>query len=184
VGDNPEPYLIPLVHHLDERGDLQKFPSPQILWSPESSILDSYISRSRAEVFRGLHCQVGTVEQHKAFTVLEGQAHLFAVLLSGFSLKRQIKRRYQLDASSKTALVVPPGWATGYLARDEGTTIWAISSSEYQPENELIVNPACLQPWLDLAKISLSVKDSWGGLQVESWMGDAATVPQKRPGEG
>jgi dTDP-4-dehydrorhamnose 3,5-epimerase len=120
-------------------------------------------SRSARGVLRGLHYQIAR-PQGKLVRVVAGRAFDVAVDLRRSSPNFGQWTGVELNADDKKMLWVPPGFAHGFLALEDGTDLLYKCSDYYAPAHErtlLWSDPAIGIDWpLDrVGALSLSAKD-------------------------
>lgn len=164
------PRLSRSIKHSDDRGSVCKFPPAASLWGPGVAFMDSYVSSSRGGVFRGLHCQRGSDAQAKAFLVLAGHVHVFAVCVDHFLNGQLHSVRFALDANDGNIAVIPEGWATGLLSVNGASKVWSVASAALAPEAEMVIDAICLKEVLDVSMCIRSPKDTWGRGKKDYWM--------------
>jgi dTDP-4-dehydrorhamnose 3,5-epimerase len=126
-------------------------------------------SRSARGVLRGLHYQVRQA-QGKLIRVLEGAIHDVAVDLRRDSPNFGRSTSFLLSAQNNLMAWIPPGFAHGFLALEEGSTVLYKATDFYAPAHErtlLWSDPALGLQWpLDQAggrdRIIISDKDLGG----------------------
>jgi dTDP-4-dehydrorhamnose 3,5-epimerase len=161
-----EPKLIDVRHFSDLRGSLKK---PFVQLGPEGDfeVMDLYVSKSVAGVFRGLHMQVGAYAQAKLVIPLEGEIIDFAVDAREGSLTFGMLKQFDLDASNDLGVYVPRGWAHGFYSKSRSTVL-NLSDTKYVPEHEIGINPRSFSAIRSLGKLVLSDKDnSYSHFEVE-----------------
>lgn len=92
-------------------------------------------SRSARGVLRGLHYQIEQA-QGKLIRVLEGAIHDVAVDLRRDSPTFGRSACFVLSADNNLMAWIPPGYAHGFLALEEGTTVLYKASDYYAPAHE------------------------------------------------
>ncbi len=128
-------------------------------------------SRSSAGVLRGLHYQL-VRPQGKLVRVVSGRAFDVAVDIrrSSPSFGRWVG--FELSALNKHMLWIPPGFAHGFLALEDGTDFLYKCTDYYAPEHDRSIlwsDPRIGIEWpLDGAAPSLSTKDSAAPLLAEA----------------
>ncbi len=129
----------------------------------DASFVQDNHSRSSAGVLRGLHYQLGR-PQGKLVRVVSGRAFDVAVDIRRSSRSFGEWVGVELSARNKRMLWVPPGFAHGFLALDDGTDFLYKCTDFYAPEHErsILWSDAQLRiEWpLEGAAPSLSSKDS------------------------
>jgi len=128
-------------------------------------------SRSAGGVLRGLHYQLRQA-QGKLVRVVAGAAFDVAVDLRRSSSHFGRWAGVELSAANKRMLWVPPGFAHGFLALQDGTEFVYKCTDFYAPEHEralLWSDPAVGIDWpLDGIEPALSGKDAAGVPLVEA----------------
>jgi len=128
-------------------------------------------SRSARGVLRGLHYQVSQA-QGKLVRVVAGAAFDVAVDLRRSSPRFGQWVGVELSAANKRMLWVPPGFAHGFLALQDGTELLYKCTDFYAPEHEralLWSDPAIGVDWpIEGIEPSLSGKDAAGVPLVEA----------------
>ena len=128
------------------------------------------VSRSVKHVLRGLHYQVRQ-PQGKLVRVLCGEIWDVAV-----DLRRRLptygkSRGIMLNAESRRAVWIPPGFAHGFLVISESAEVMYKATDYYAPEHErtlLWSDPALGITWPLQADPVVSAKDRAGKLLSES----------------
>ena len=92
-------------------------------------------SRSARGVLRGLHYQIRQ-PQGKLIRVLEGAIHDVAVDLRRTSATFGRSASFVLSAENNLMAWIPPGFAHGFLALEEGTTVLYKATDFYAPAHE------------------------------------------------
>ena len=92
-------------------------------------------SRSGRGVLRGLHYQIRQA-QGKLIRVLEGAIHDVAVDLRRDSPTFGKSVSFVLSADNNLIAWIPPGFAHGFLALDDGTTVLYKATDFYAPAQE------------------------------------------------
>lgn len=134
-----EPRLFERSIQLDERGMFSELWSIEHPWKQIGLLpVQENISRSRRNTFRGMHWQLPPMEQGKLVTVLQGS--IVDVVLD---LRRSKKTfgntlTFSLD-SLESSLWVPPGFAHGFHAVEDGTVVcYQVTKSWSRPHERSI----------------------------------------------
>jgi dTDP-4-dehydrorhamnose 3,5-epimerase len=128
-------------------------------------------SRSAAGVLRGLHYQLER-PQGKLVRVVSGRAFDVAVDIRRSSPRFGRWTGVELSAENKRLLWVPPGFAHGFLALEDGTDFLYKCTEFYAPEHDRSIlwsDPRIAIEWpLAGAAPSLSAKDRAAPLLAEA----------------
>jgi dTDP-4-dehydrorhamnose 3,5-epimerase len=147
----------------DDRGAFMELwrhdvPAP----APDGTVfVQDNASWSARGVVRGLHAQ-WPAEQGKLITVLAGRVFDVAVDIRPWSPAFGCWVAATLDAAAGDQLWVPPGFAHGFQALDDGTLLAYKVTAPYTPADEVAVrwdDPALGVPW-PLAPALLSPRDA------------------------
>ena len=133
-------------------------------------------SRSARGVLRGLHCQIGAHAQDKLVRVVVGRVYDVAVDVRRTSPTFGRWVGVELSAANKRMLLVPRGFAHGFLALADGTEFLYKCSAPYHPPSERGVawdDPALGIAWpLDGIVPTLSARDrAWPTLAMAGELG-------------
>lgn len=115
----------------------------------EEFVQDNH-SMSAKGVLRGLHYQVPPRAQAKLVRVVRGSAFDVVVDLRKGSKTFGRHACETLSAENRKMLYIPPGFAHGFLALEDGTEFLYKVSTLYSPEHErgiLWSDPALAIPW-------------------------------------
>lgn len=119
------------------------------------------VSMSRRGVVRGLHYQLKPAEQGKLVTVLRGRVLDVAVDIRRGSPWFGRYVAVELSADEPRLLWIPPGFAHGFQALEDGTLFMYLMTKEYSPQHERCVrwdDPEVGIPW-PIREAILSEKD-------------------------
>ena len=122
--------LIDALHYSDSRGSFLKS-----LYSPfldGISIHEQYITTSCPDVVRGMHFQVPPFEHHKIVTCITGSA-LDVVLDLRSRSSTFLKYESVKLLPCGPSIIIPPGFAHGFLALEADTRLLYNVSSPYSP---------------------------------------------------
>lgn len=112
----------------DDRGSFKKKFSSVLF--PEYQIRQINQVKSPKGVFRGLHYQKGQSAEAKIFTVNHGEIQLVY-----FDLHTKEGNAITIK-SDNSAVLVPRGFATGYLVLSEMAEVLYYSDNDYNPDAE------------------------------------------------
>jgi dTDP-4-dehydrorhamnose 3,5-epimerase len=143
----PGVFKIECEVHADARGSfMESFRSGQHVFIPE--LVQDNLSRSRANVLRGLHLQ-WPKSQGKLLQVLEGEIYDVVVDLCPNSENFRLWSGHRLAADG-TQLWIPPGYAHGFCVLSDEALFSYKCSDYYDPDCELTVrwdDPALAIEW-------------------------------------
>ena len=170
--DLPDVFLIEPKKFGDSRGYFFESFNQRVfdeLSGLQVSFVQDNQSRSARGVLRGLHYQIRQA-QGKLIRVLEGAIHDVAVDLRRDSPTFGKSASFVLSADNNLMAWIPAGFAHGFLALEEGTTVLYKASDFYAPEHERTLlwnDPALRLDWpLEQAggrdKVLISAKDLVG----------------------
>ena len=116
--------------HRDERGRLMESLRLDALRAHAGpvEIVQQNLSRSRRGVLRGVHYQLGA-PQGKLVQVLAGRVHDVLVDLRRASPHFGTSFAFDLDAERPRMLWVPPGFAHGFLAREDSLVLYGLTQA-------------------------------------------------------
>ncbi len=147
-------------------------------------------SRSARGVLRGLHYQIRQ-PQGKLIRVLEGAIHDVAVDLRRDSPTFGKTASFVLSADNNLMAWIPAGFAHGFLALEDGSTVLYKASDFYAPAHERTLlwnDPALALDWPlgqvgGRDKVLVSEKDLVGKPleQAEVYATDPSTDPSNDP---
>ena len=124
-------YKIQSGVFVDHRGSF----APLALDLLDKNWLQSNISfNDRRGTFRGLHFQVGEFAQAKLVKVITGNIIDFIVDIRPES--EDYMKVSLFNVSPGEALMVPRGYAHGFLTTEDNTVVQYLVDNDYSPENE------------------------------------------------
>ena len=129
-----EPRQITIKPFEDLRGSLSKIFLKEHGVITGLEIAEMYISRSRCNVVRGLHFQLGEFAQDKYIFCTNGRLIDISVSIDPASFGRVYVTH--MDAKSNFILAVPGSCAHGIISLEEDTTFINFSPNPYTPGNE------------------------------------------------
>jgi dTDP-4-dehydrorhamnose 3,5-epimerase len=94
------------------------------------------VSRSDKGVFRGLHYQIEPAEQGKLVRCSRGRIVDIAVDIRRNSITFKQYVMIELSAADRNMVYIPPGFAHGFYALDDGSQVHYKITSEYNPALE------------------------------------------------
>lgn len=131
-----EPLLLENSVHTDNRGkfvrtfDVEKIKSKtNFLMKVEQSNL-SY--NPAIHTLRGMHFQISGPDEHKIIIVVCGKVF---INVSNAHLSNRVKTknfRFTINDQSNSSLVVPAGWATGWLSLEKNTVIEYFMTARFE----------------------------------------------------
>ncbi len=170
--DFPGVRIIDLPHHTDTRGEFVKLYHDELYQSSgiHISFVEDFYSRSTKGVLRGMHFQYAPYAHWKLVTCVEG-----SVLDIGFDMRTNSPTfgrwfEHQLSSTTPQAILLPPGFAHGFLTTSDSSTVFYKCSTVQCPQAEAgimwnsfgfqwpISNPtlsnrdSSLPPWKTLAR--------------------------------
>jgi len=122
--------VLSLPKFSDERGSFIKLFNRDSFLNNFEIRQTNLVENANKGTFRGLHFQSAPYEEAKFFRVVRG-----AIQVVFFDITAQKGYDYLLDRS-ETGILIPRGFATGYLVLQDNTTVIYFSDNEYQPEYE------------------------------------------------
>ena len=100
------------------------------------SFEEDYISVSNKNVLRGMHYQIEPMAQGKLLTVISGKILDVAVdIRKNSETYLQYTMNY-LQTDGFDSVLIPPGFAHGFLSFEDRTTVVNRCTSEFSPEHE------------------------------------------------
>ena len=128
-------FLLDCPYFPDERGDFTKFFHSEVLLSQEISFTpaESFLTRSKSNVLRGMHFQVGQSAHEKLVTCING-----AVLDVVVDIRKDSKTFNQpfsieLSESSNKALLISKGYAHGFLGLSNDSLMLYFTTTVHNP---------------------------------------------------
>ena len=129
-----EPRLIENFHAEDSRGSFTKVFSDLKYDNIEINFKESYFSKNKSGVWRGLHFQTPPYDHWKLVTVIKGRIKDYVVDIRKESHTYGQKMIFELQ-SGKESLLIPPGYAHGFLSCDSSIVLYNVSTI-HSPEND------------------------------------------------
>jgi dTDP-4-dehydrorhamnose 3,5-epimerase len=155
-------FRIQLFEHNDLRGNFKKiFNSEQFEeYGVNFPIKEIFVSESKKDVFRGMHFQNAPKEQGKIVYCSHGRVLDFALDLRTESKTWGRLYRQELCQNDGCALLVPRGFAHGFLSLEEHSGLYYLCDEVYSQKHE--DGYRCEEIWLrDFVKadVTLSARD-------------------------
>lgn len=142
--------LVTLPHHTDRRGDFVKIFHADIFRQNglEAIFQETYYSRSKRHVLRGLHFQVPPYEHVKLVHCLDGVIFDAVVDLRHDSPSFLKVYTVTLSSHEATALYIPKGMAHGFMVKSDSALVLYEVSTVYSAAHDMGVlwNSAGI-PW-------------------------------------
>ncbi len=131
-------YLVHTPIHRDERGHLQELHEKKAFYEYKSgpTFKRSFYSKSRKDVLRGLHIQNPPYQQSKLVSCLSGKIFDVAVDLREESDSFGETVTAILSGNSTESLLLPRGFAHGFVSLSDDTLIHYLSDNKYAPDYE------------------------------------------------
>lgn len=96
---------------------------------------EHYISRSKRNTIRGMHFQIHN-PQAKLVTVVSGSIYDVVIDLRSGSETFGKWEGFSLDSNEGLSIYIPRGFAHGFLALEDGTTILCCCDTDYDRETD------------------------------------------------
>lgn len=131
-------YLVHTPVHGDDRGYLQEIHQTEELsdYTSGGAFKRSFYSSSKNNVLRGLHIQERPYRQSKLVTCLSGKVFDVAVDLREHSDSYGQTVTATLSATGTESLLIPRGFAHGFVSLSDDTLIHYLSDNDYAPSHE------------------------------------------------
>ena len=135
--DQPLPgvYVLDCPHYQDHRGDFIKLFHADDLLAQGISFTpaESFLTRSKAGVLRGMHFQVGEAAHIKLVACPKGRVLDVVVDVRPESPNFNKPFAIELAEHSNTALLIAKGYAHGFLALDDDSWMLYFTSTVHCP---------------------------------------------------
>ena len=132
-----ELYIIEHLIHKDERGSFIKSfneSSFKEIGIPNIKVRERYFSQSHKNVIRGMHFQTPPFEHLKIVTVVQGQ--IIDVVLDLRKKSETYGKCYSIQLPIGKSIIIPPGFAHGFMALEDNSTVEYNQTTEYSPEHD------------------------------------------------
>lgn len=151
-----QPKLIILKEYKDQRGNLIKFYKNNLFSNYD--IVESFYSLSKKNVFRGMHYQLPPFDVNKIVHCFHGEVLDFIVDLRKNSKTYKKITRYHLTQKKPSILIVPKGFAHGFLTLSKISGLLYFYDKKYSKKYESGFNYQSLG-FFGAKKIILSKRD-------------------------
>ena len=131
----PGVYVLDCPYFPDQRGDFTKLfhidalSKQGIAFTPA----ESFLTRSKADVLRGMHFQVGEAAHVKLVTCIKGQVLDVVVDVRPESINFNKPFAIEISESNNTALLIGKGYAHGFLTLAEDSWMLYTTSTIHCP---------------------------------------------------
>lgn len=132
-----ELYIIEHIVHKDERGSFIKTfneSSFNEIGIPNIKVRERYFSHSYKNVIRGMHFQTPPYDHLKIVTVARGQ--IVDVVLDLRKKSETYGKYYNTKLSIGKSLIIPKGFAHGFIALEDISIVEYNQTTEYSPEHD------------------------------------------------
>lgn len=128
--------LLQCPHYADHRGDFTKLLHTDALRSLGLPFIpaESFLTRSKAGVIRGMHFQVGEAAHDKLVSCPKGRVLDVVVDVRPESAHFNKPVAVQLSEHSNTALLIGKGYGHGFLALDDDSWMLYSTTTVHNPK--------------------------------------------------
>ena len=135
-------FYIPIEQFKDNRGSFTKYYSNQIKTKIgfAGSLHECFLSISHSNVFRGLHFQAAPRDCWKFVTVIKGSITDFLVDCRELSPTLRQIGHLHVDSQTPCIIAIPPGFAHGFLSKQDDTTLIYLTSQPYDAKYDSGIN--------------------------------------------
>jgi len=116
----------------------------------EAQFVQDNFSFSKKNVLRGLHFQMGPMQQGKLVMAMHGKIWDVVVDIRRGSPGFGKWESYELSAENRKMLYIPPGFAHGFLALTDDVSLFYKCTQEYSPAHDAGIrwnDPELNIPW-------------------------------------
>tara|TARA_B100000963_G_scaffold250586_1_gene219529 strand:+ start:122 stop:670 length:549 start_codon:yes stop_codon:yes gene_type:complete len=158
--------ILKNISHTDNRGIFRELwnKSKFNKFSLNLNFTQDNLSISKKNVLRGLHMQIKPNEQLKYVQVLKGSIIDVAVDLRKDSKTFGQHIKVELNESNNFGLLIPAGFAHGFVSLSDETILFYKCSSKYDKKSEITIkwdDPSLAIEW-NVKNPVISLKDSNG----------------------
>ena len=131
----PGVFLLDCPYFPDHRGDFTKLFHADALLAHGIAFTpaESFLTRSKADVLRGMHFQVGEAAHDKLVTCIKGQVLDVVVDVRPESPHFNKPFAVEISESSNTALLIGKGYAHGFLTLADDSWMLYFTSTAHCP---------------------------------------------------
>ena len=132
----PGVYILEQSVHKDNRGAFVKFFQKSFFDEKgmNGNFVESYYTRSREDVIRGMHFQTPPYEHSKLVTVIQGTILDVVLDLRKNSPTYGCFQAFELSRENRKSIYIPVGCAHGFASLSEMAIAYYMVTSEYNPE--------------------------------------------------
>ena len=121
--------------HEDVRGSFNRL--VDVLWDIPAVLQISRTLSSAKNTLRGMHSCLRECNEFKVVSCLTGSIHDVIIDLRPESPEFKRVQHFALRGTSTDSLVIPPGYAHGYITQENNTSVLYAMTALYQPEKEV-----------------------------------------------
>ena len=157
--------LIEPNMHYDQRGWFYEAYNVDQFDRKYDFIQDNHSFSNVAGTLRGLHYQLPPFEQSKLIRVIVGSILDIVVDVRPESNTFLEWQSFVLNSEEKKSLLIPKGFAHGFITLSDKTEVYYKVDEKYSPENEITINyddPSLMINWGNVNIKSISKKDLRG----------------------
>lgn len=136
--------LIKLTKNVDERGSFTRYLCRRTMKDYGLDFDSAQINHAHSKVqgtFRGLHMQLGEASETKIVIVETGKIQDIVIDLRKNSESFQEIFSINLDQTSFQGIIIPRGFAHGYLTLSQDVNLLYLVDNYYSPAREISINP-------------------------------------------
>lgn len=135
---NRDIFLVNKPIFSDKRGHFSKTFNEQLKSQSGDSIhlSEVFYSVSYKNVLRGMHFQRRPYDHYKLVTVIRGSVLDVVVDINPDSSSYGLYKEFHIDEKSDFSLLIPPGYAHGFLSLSEDSTLLYHTNSSYEPKSD------------------------------------------------
>jgi dTDP-4-dehydrorhamnose 3,5-epimerase len=164
ISSNEVKLIEPNMHY-DQRGWFYVAYNADQFEKKYDFIQDNHSFSNEAGTLRGLHYQLPPFEQSKLIRVIAGSILDIVVDVRPESNTFLEWQSFLLNSEEKKSLLIPKGFAHGFITLSDKTEVYYKVDEKYSPENEITINyddPSLMINWGNVNIKSISKKDLSG----------------------